>query len=219
MKRRFAIPAAIALTAHALLFLGLGKPPKPPMSSTPPGVVIDPPPPVIEIINTPPASDDNDTACGGANIEPPKGIIERPPVFFPGEPDVITQRYVEFPPGEGNKPVSVPAFRGGGGDPNEFGKGPIGCSLLDKPPRTRFQKAPVYPFAMKNSETSGTVWVEFMVDETGRVHDVRVLKSTHSEFEEATCDAVSLWRFEPGKRKGIPVRFRMSLPVVFNLSD
>jgi protein TonB len=72
---------------------------------------------------------------------------------------------------------------------------------------------------LKNTGITGTVWVEFMVDESGRVHDVQVIKSTNREFNDATLAAVSQWRFESGKRKGIPVRFRMSIPIVFNLNE
>ncbi len=219
MKRRFAVPAAIALTAHAVLFLGLGKPPTPPsLSLTPTVVVKDTPPPVVEVITTPPSSDDNETACGGPVVEMAKRLLERPPVVSPGDNEA-TQNYVKMPPGEKNNLVGMEGIGGGGDGPPGLGIMTTVASMLDNPPRTRFQKAPVYPSAMKTTGTSGTVWVEFMVDEAGRVHDVRVLKSTDSEFEDATCDAVSFWRFEPGRRNGIPVRFRMSLPVVFNLTD
>ncbi len=226
MKRRFAIPAAIALTAHALLFLGLGKPPVP----------VDPTPKVIKIDDTKKTDDDffekaieltraeivdpstaPEKSGGGDPVDnPPSGPDV--PYFGPLDNVIFTLDPVPVDSGHGKVVPSI-RYRRGDGDGSGFGDVAVSVKLLDNPPRTRFQKAPVYPFAMKTSGMTGTVWVEFMVDEAGRVHDVRVLKSTHPDFEDATCAAVSMWKFEPGKRKGNPVCFRMSLPVVFSLSD
>ncbi len=61
--------------------------------------------------------------------------------------------------------------------------------------------------------------VEFIVEETGRVLDPRVLDSTDRVFEEATLRAVAKWRFEPGTRDGRIVRFRMTVPGVFSLGE
>jgi protein TonB len=91
--------------------------------------------------------------------------------------------------------------------------------MLDDTPRTRFQKSPVYPRLLKNAGETGTVWVDFMVDERGYVHDARVVKSTNPGFNDVTLAALSEWKFEPGKRNGIPVRFRMSLPMVFAITS
>jgi len=224
MKRRFAIPAAIALTAHALLFLGLGKPPVD-LKDTPKIVknTDDNKKPdddffekVIEITTVDPSTDSAKRGGSDPDTAPPSGPeiphFERlDNVVFTMDPAPVINGHAKSVPTLGFRPL--------GGDGPGLGDAAVSARLLDNPPRTRFQKEPVYPFAMKVSGTSGTVWVEFMVDETGRVNDVRVLKSTNSEFEDATRDAVSLWRFEPGKRKGVPVRFRMSLPMVFNLTE
>jgi len=214
MKRRFALPAAIALTAHALLFMGSGKPPMP-ISPVPTSIPpLEDKDKILLVDNTPPVIDDIGDEVVSTNTEYPPGIPELPPTDIPMGP-VITQTYV--PTTHGNTTKISPGLNVGrpGGDGNK----PISPSLLDKPPRTRSQKEPVYPYAMKVAGTAGTVWVDFIVDETGCVHDVRVLKSTHSDFEEATIAAVSLWRFEPGKHNNKPVCFRMSIPVVFKVAD
>lgn len=46
-----------------------------------------------------------------------------------------------------------------------------------------------------------------------------VVSSTDHRFEEASLRAVSKWRFEPGKHHGRVVRFRMSVPLVFRLTE
>jgi periplasmic protein TonB len=63
------------------------------------------------------------------------------------------------------------------------------------------------------------VVVEFIVDERGRVIEPRVVRSTNRIFDDATLQAVAKWQFEPGRRDGKIVRFRMSAPVVFSLNE
>lgn len=89
---------------------------------------------------------------------------------------------------------------------------------LDRMPRAKVQVAPDYPVALRQSGAEGTVVVEFEVDAAGRVVTARVLRSTDREFEQATLRAVLRWRFEPGRRDGRPVPFRMSVPVDFRLN-
>jgi protein TonB len=42
-----------------------------------------------------------------------------------------------------------------------------------------------------------------------------VQQSTDPVFERPALAAVKQWRFEPGKRNGKPVRFRMRVPITF----
>lgn len=90
---------------------------------------------------------------------------------------------------------------------------------LDDPPRTRVQVRPNYPRDAMNDGRRGEVLVEFVVDEAGRVLAPRVVRSSDRIFEEPTLRAVAKWRFEPGRRHGQIVRFRMAVPVVFSLSE
>ena len=83
--------------------------------------------------------------------------------------------------------------------------------------RARVQPAPEYPYELRVRGIEGTVWVEFLVDESGRVYNPVVLRATAPGFEEAVLRAVTKWRFEPGLKKGRPVRYRVSIPVVFSL--
>jgi periplasmic protein TonB len=214
MKRRFAIPAAIALTAHALLFVGSGKPPAPIVSNPPTVTPGEPSPLPVDLVDLTPPPEDEDPSGDGSSVESPVSILEPPPIAVPTGPQ-IEQPYIRSTPGTAIKldpGMHLGRPVGGGGSKL------LTPAMLDAKPRTRFQKAPVYPNSMRIAGTSGTVWVEFMVDETGRVHDVRVIKSAHPDFEAATITAVSEWRFEPGTRNRVPVRFRMSIPVVFNLT-
>lgn len=103
-----------------------------------------------------------------------------------------------------------------GGQPGGKGIGPfvgriVSGGDLDNTPRTRFQA--------RRDGMNGEVVVGFVVDERGLVTNCQVVRSSNSIFEEATLRAVSRWQFEPGRRNGRVVKFRMTVPVVFNVSD
>jgi protein TonB len=51
------------------------------------------------------------------------------------------------------------------------------------------------------------------------VSEVRIVSSNDSRFEAPTLSAISAWRFEPGRRNGRVVRFRMQIPVDYTLSE
>ncbi|MEO6568833.1 MAG: energy transducer TonB [Opitutaceae bacterium] len=90
---------------------------------------------------------------------------------------------------------------------------------LDKSPHAQIQATPDYPFSAKREGLDGDVVVEFLVDETGRVANPRVVSSSNQIFEEPSLRAVMKWRFEPGRREGKVVRFKMAVPVVFRLHN
>jgi protein TonB len=45
------------------------------------------------------------------------------------------------------------------------------------------------------------------------------VRSSDRIFEEAALRAVARWKFEPGRRDGRIVRFKMSVPIVFRLDE
>jgi len=81
-------------------------------------------------------------------------------------------------------------------------------SELDQKPRPIFQQSPELNARLR-SRGPGQVFVIFIVDEQGRVEDALVQKSTDPIFERPALAAIRQWKFEPGKRDGDPVRFRM----------
>jgi protein TonB len=88
-------------------------------------------------------------------------------------------------------------------------------SDLDQAPRVVFQPAPEYPAALRKQKLDGTVHVLFLVDKAGRVEGPVAQKTTHPAFEQPALQAVKRWRFEPGKRNGESVPFRMRVPITF----
>lgn len=85
---------------------------------------------------------------------------------------------------------------------------------LDQKPRVIYQPGPAL-----NKETRqkapGTVYVIFIVDQNGRVQNPQVQKSSDPVFEKPALNAIKQWKFEPGKRNGQSVRFRMRVPLTF----
>lgn len=85
---------------------------------------------------------------------------------------------------------------------------------LDQKPRVVYQAGPVVAAELRK-KAPGSVHVLFVVDQGGRVADPIVQKSTDPAFERSALAAVKQWRFEPGKRGGKPVRFRMRVTITF----
>jgi len=85
---------------------------------------------------------------------------------------------------------------------------------LDQKPRVIYQPGPTLNSAARK-KAPGTVYILFIVDQRGRVENPVIQKSTDPVFEKPALAAVKQWKFEPGKRNGQAVRFRMRVPVTF----
>jgi protein TonB len=139
-------------------------------------------------------------------------------------PQIITEssfvQQIQPPPPEGLKPatgvISIPAGRPGG-----LGKGieVFDISKLDQIPQAKFRAKPVYPFDMRRAGISGEVVVEFICDTNGDVLNPFAVRSTQREFEAAAVQAVSKWKFRPGKKGGRAVNTRMQQPISFTLNE
>ncbi len=215
MLNRFTWPVVVSSAFHAgLICLDWEKTPR---VEPPPAGVVDE---VVFVLPKEPPEEVEVFATGAAA---PKG---NPDAGRPTADEFIaTERAVfELPPREPRSPVKIDGTRivpGERGDPmgaeNWDGVPVLTAGVLDKTPRTKVRVAPMYPNEARGTGLTGEVVVEFVVDEAGRVLRPRVVRSTDARFEAPTLRAVEKWRFEPGTRQGVPVRFRMAVPVVFSL--
>ncbi|MSU50272.1 MAG: energy transducer TonB [Opitutus sp.] len=220
MDRHFALPVAFAAAVHAALLFGFEKSPRAPAVAPGRSTIIGPCPIVLE----PEPVVAVETEAGPPE---PKPAIEIPlpqsaePLQLDPGPGITMPIPPLRPLVRADPTVIVPGSFGPFHDDGKSGGigGPVPPQFLDNPPRARLQGAPVYPFGAKQQGLCGNVVVEFLVDETGRVHDPRVVSSSDRTFEEPTLRAVAKWRFEPGRRDGRVVRFKMAVPVVFNLNE
>ena len=135
------------------------------------------------------------------------------------QPDSFVQK-IQPPPPEGLTIAAnmniVPEIR----DPNMFrGMKVFDISMLDQIPVPRFQAKPTYPFEMRRAGIAGEVVVDFIVDTAGDVQNAYALRSSQREFEAAAVQAVSKWKFKPGRKSGRDVPTHMQVPIVFTLNE
>ena len=74
-----------------------------------------------------------------------------------------------------------------------------------------------YPELARRAGIEGTVFVQFVVDEQGRVNDPVCVRDPGGGTCEEALKAVRASEFKPGKQRGKPVKVRFSLPVKFRL--
>jgi periplasmic protein TonB len=91
---------------------------------------------------------------------------------------------------------------------------PVGGAIR-QPQKTR-HVAPVYPALALAARKEGTVIVEAVIGEDGRVRDVRVLRSIPL-LDEAAIEAVRQWQFTPTMLNDQPVPVVMTVTVTFTL--
>jgi protein TonB len=135
------------------------------------------------------------------------------------QPDSFVQK-IQPPPPEGVTISAamniVPEVR----DPNMFkGMKVFDISMLDQTPVPKFQARPQYPFEMRRAGIAGEVVVDFIVDTNGDVQNAYALRSSQREFEAAAVQAVSKWKFKPGRKGGRDVPTHMQVPIVFTLNE
>lgn len=75
-----------------------------------------------------------------------------------------------------------------------------------------------YPAQARRTETDGSVYVEFVIDQQGQISDARVIKGIGAGCDEEALRVVNkMPAWKPGKQNGKPVRVRFVLPVKFLL--
>ncbi|HVS19135.1 MAG TPA: energy transducer TonB [Planctomycetota bacterium] len=106
--------------------------------------------------------------------------------------------------------LDLSAALSGGNDLDEL----VSMADLDQRPRAIHQPSPQLGPDVRKAG-GGTVYILFVVDPNGRVESPIVQKQVHPALDKAALAAVKQWRFEPGRRNGDVVRFRMRVPITF----
>lgn len=186
--------------------------------------------PLIEAIASTPAADtllrSVDTVALPPPPPPPPEVEEdkppeadeKPPEMQPDAPPLdLSQLELALNPGVGGgwstADFAIKLNRGGG-DSADDSTGLFSVADLDQQPRVVYPHNPQMTPQIRR-KAPGTVYVVFVVDEDGRVQNPVVQQSPDPVFDRAALDAIKKWKFEPGKRKGQPVRFRMRQPITF----
>ncbi|HEY0968443.1 MAG TPA: energy transducer TonB [Opitutaceae bacterium] len=215
MNTNYLLPAAAALMAHSALLFGVVSAPAivPPDKDDErvPDTVLIPIPLIEELIVEPAVGEEYERPAEDVSFTPasaPGPVITA--FDFSDRPLITVENF-------GTGPLA-PAIAGGDG-PGGLAGGPrvFRTSDLDHAPRVRASSAPGYPFEARKAGLTGEVLVEFLVNELGEVESPRAVRSSDPRFVEAAIKAAARWRFEPGRKDGRPVRFRMAVPFVFTL--
>jgi len=166
-----------------------------------------PPPPA------PPLEEEKKEEEPPPEAEPPKLAEEAPPLD-------LSMLELALNPGTGGAglggdfavrlPVAAAASTQEGGDVDAL----FSMRDLDQKPRAIYQVSPQMSPQLRKV-APGTVYVVFVVDQRGRVESPMVQSSSDPAFEASALAAVKQWKFEPGKRNGEPVKFRMRVPITF----
>lgn len=185
--------------------------------------------PVMQSISQPPPADTIVQSIDTAQLEPPPPPPEEEKEEEPEPEEEPPELAEETPPLDlAQLELALnPGFGGAGAVGGDFAvklntvaaSGQDADALfsvadLDQEPRAIYQASPVVDKALR-AKAPGTVYLIFIVDQQGRVDSPAVQKSTDPVFEKPALDAVKKWKFEPGKRNGQPVRFRMRIPITF----
>lgn len=107
---------------------------------------------------------------------------------------------------------------GKAGSTDEKLDGAFSLDEIDQKPRCVFQTTPSYPAEMRGKKADGVVTVIFLVDNAGKVSNVKVERSSHAAFERPALDAVKNWKFEPAVRGGERVACKMRITLRFQRS-
>lgn len=153
-------------------------------------VPVGDPPPTVEPATV--ADDRAGLIIGERTAEPGGG----PEGLGPTGPDSAG------PGGDGIRPIGSPGPVRPGGDL--------------QPPTKRRHVAPAYPDLARRAGVEGVVVLECVIDPSGRVAEVKVLRS-HPLLEGAAVEAVRQWVYSPTRLNGVPVAVLLTVTVQFRL--
>ena len=165
----------------------------------------------------------------------PRPILAVEPTLAgePAEPVMLDFSQLGDPFGQVGPPSSGPGSKGGIGDGDDGGigdkRGPgVGSgSRIDgvyrvgrngvTAPKLVSRVEPEYSEEARKAKWQGFVKLEIEVWTDGRPHNLRVVRSLGLGLDEKAIEAVSQWRFIPGKRNGVPVKTFATVEVNFRL--
>ncbi len=113
--------------------------------------------------------------------------------------------------GSGRGPGIGPGWGGGiGGGAYTIGGGVTA-------PRVIYAPEPEFSEEARKTKYQGTVVLWLIVGADGRSRDIRILQSLGMGLDEKAIEAIRHWRFEPGRKDGIPVAVQVNVEVNFHL--
>ncbi len=78
---------------------------------------------------------------------------------------------------------------------------------------------PVYPESARRAGVEGTVVLDALISERGRVEDVQVLRGLPMGLSESAVEAVRRWQYKPARGRAGPVAAHKTVRIVFTLGS
>ena len=105
----------------------------------------------------------------------------------------------------------------GAGNGGGYGGGAYRVGGGVSAPTVLFQVEPEYSEEARKAKYNGEVTLTVVVDATGRVKNVQVVRGVGMGLDEKAIEAVSKWKFKPGMKNGQPVAVMANIVVTFRL--
>jgi TonB family protein len=141
-------------------------------------------------------------ASGDVDLVPPD---PRKPLIIPDKSKALKDLTVS------DLPAAAAPANEEAGDELERPPGEDATAVLEK------KVAPNYPEAARSAGVEGTVVLDVLIDETGHVTDIQVLRGLPLGVSEAAVSAVSRWKYKPARGRAGPVASRKTVRVQFSL--
>lgn len=90
---------------------------------------------------------------------------------------------------------------------------------LDREPRVLSQPMTEYMEVLRRFGNKTQAIVSATINEDGSVAEASVVEATNPEIGRAAADAVKQWRFETPRRRGVPARVTLRIPILSNLEN
>lgn len=84
-------------------------------------------------------------------------------------------------------------------------------------PKVLYQPEPEFSEEARKAHYQGTVGLTFVVDRSGKVCEVQVVRPGGMGLDERAANGVKDWRFQPATRNGEPVAVKLYVEVGFHL--
>jgi TonB family protein len=86
-----------------------------------------------------------------------------------------------------------------------------------KHPEAAYTPEPEFTEAARRAHVQGTVVFNVVVDKTGQITRIRIVRPLGMGLDEQAVEALKTWRFKPATRNGEPVAVEMNIEVEFRL--
>jgi outer membrane biosynthesis protein TonB len=78
------------------------------------------------------------------------------------------------------------------------------------------QQMPIWVASRTLLPKGSTGKLRLIIDERGNVEDAKMVESVHSVYDALLISATRLWKYEPAKLDGRPVRYAKMIQIVLN---